>query len=207
MASVAHAGVIPIFDTGVNTLGIPLANGTVGDPHYLLISVPSGTTILRVRRSVGSSPTFPIPPWLGDDALSTWIGPSSDNSLDGPPGTYDFRTTFNLTGFAPDTARLIGQWAADNSGVILINGVATGSPSLGFAAFTNFSINSGFIAGVNTLDFIVTNGPSTDGTLVNPVGLRVEVTGTAFTPEPGSLVLFGAGFAVLCMFRRRLRVN
>jgi hypothetical protein len=50
-----------------------------------------------------------------------------------------------------------------------------GSSAAGFASFTPFTVNSGFIAGVNTLDFVVNNAPFA-GT--NPTGLRVEISGT-----------------------------
>lgn len=207
MASAAQAGTIAIFNTGVAANGTPLPDGTLGDSHYALISVPGGTTDLRVRTAVGG---FPISPWVGDTGLSAWIGPNNPNDdptsptveVDGPIGMYVYRTTFDLTGFVPGTASLLGQWSMDDLGVnIRINGVSTGNtaPDPGFMTFSTFSINSGFIAGVNTLDFIVNN----DG---GPTGLRVEVAGTATAqaPEPGSLLLLGAGFAGLCMLRRRL---
>jgi hypothetical protein len=58
-------------------------------------------------------------------------------------------------------------------------------------------INSGFINGVNTLDFIVNN----DG---GPTGLRVELSGTSsVAPEPTSLLLIGAGFVCLGLLRRK----
>jgi hypothetical protein len=197
LASAANAGSIAIFNTGVDVSGIPLPNGTLGDTHYALIAVPdiTSTTALRVLTSAEG---FPIPPWLGDNGTSAWIGPNNDTQADGPVGVFDYRTTFNLSGFAPDTAALSGQWSMDDGGLdILINGVSTGNTGPGFDVFTPFSINRGFIAGVNTLDFIVNN----EG---GPTGLRVEVAGTAQTPEPASLALFGAGFAGLCVFRRRL---
>jgi hypothetical protein len=102
----ARAGTITtLFNTGVDGSGAPLADGTVGDPHYSLISVPSGTTDLLVRTAAGG---FPIPPYIGDDALSAWIGPFNDSSLDGPVGSYDYETTFSLAGFDPATASITG---------------------------------------------------------------------------------------------------
>src|SRR5262249_46915482 len=95
-----------------------------------------------------------------------------------------------------------GLWAQDNSGVdILINGVSTGQLGGGFGGFTAFAINSGFVAGTNTIDFIVNNGGG-------PTGLRVEMTGSASPvtggiPEPASLVLMGAGLAAFALYRRR----
>jgi hypothetical protein len=199
LAGTAHAGPINIFNTGVDVLGNPLSDGTIGDPHYLLLSVPSGTTDISVRTSVGG---FPIGPWIGDDLLSAWIGPNNDSSLNGDVGNYDYRTTFDLTGFIPASAVLTGQWATDNPGVdILINGTSTGFSASGFTDWTPFSISSGFVSGVNTLDFIVNNQGG-------PTGLRTEVTGTATAvesavPEPGTLLMLGAGLGMTAFLRRR----
>jgi hypothetical protein len=174
-----------LYNTGVSDFHTVLPNGTVGDPHYSLISVPGGTTQTLVRTSAGG---FPIPPWIGDNALSAWIGPNNGSDLDGPAGDYTYRTTFDLTGLIPGTASISGQWTTDNLGIdILINGVSTGqfiSSPESFRTFTPFTIQSGFVEGVNTIDFVVRNEPF-DGR--NPTGLRVEMTGSAaIVPEPAS---------------------
>jgi hypothetical protein len=203
LAGAAYAGPIAIFNTGVNGSGTPLANGTIGDSHYTLISVPSGGTAIQVLTSAGG---FPIPPWLADDAVSAWIGPNNNEDDFGPAGSFTYRTTFTLSGFNPATASLVGKWATDDFGTnILLNGVSTGNASGGFSSWSAFTINSGFVAGVNTLDFVVSNGIA-DG----PTGLRVEVTGTADptgVPEPASFLLLGAGLAAFGIFRRRLGIS
>jgi hypothetical protein len=194
-----------LFNTGVNASGTPLPDNTIGDPHYTLTIVPGGsTTTLRVRTSASG---FPIPPYNGDDSLSAWIGPNNDSALDGPVGAYTYHTTFNLTGFNPATASISGVWSTDNEGLdILINGVSTGNsiPSAtSYTSFHSFSIGSGFLAGINTLDFVVNN----DG---GPTALRVEMTGTATplataVPEPHSLILLSLGAGGIWAYCRRRR--
>lgn len=197
-----------LYNTGVSSAHSVLSDGTVGDPHYSLISVPGGTTQTLVRSSTGG---FPIPPWLGDDGSSAWIGPNNAADLDGPAGEYVYRTTFDITGLIPETASISGVWSTDNLGIdILINGISTGqsiSNPESFRTFTSFMINGGFVEGVNTIDFVVLNQPY-DGQ--NPTGLRVEMTGTAaITPEPamglawGIAVMGMAAYSLGCCWLRR----
>jgi hypothetical protein len=204
--SAAQAGTITtLFNTGVDASGTPLADGTIGDPHYTLVGVPSGTTAIRVRTSAGG---FPIPPYLGDDAVSAWIGPNNDTQVDGDVGLFDYQTTFTLAGFNAATASITGGWSSDNNGVsILINGVDTGNAGTDFAqfdlGFAGFTINSGFHAGVNTIDFIVNNGGG-------PTALRVEMAGTASAggvPEPATWTMMIAGFGGVGALLRRRRIT
>jgi len=196
-AGSAHAAFIPLFDTGVDSSGNVLPHNTVGDPHYTLISVPGGPTQTRIITSAGG---FPIGPWLGDNSVSRWIGPNSDDDLDGPVGDYIYRTTFDLTGFNLSTVVINGQYATDNSGFIRLNGNVVGpsSPFVGYDHWTSFSLNSGFTSGINTLDFVVNNGGG-------PTGLRVEMTGTgdvlSAVPAPPAVALFAVGLVGLAGFR------
>ena len=192
----AQASTIVLFNTGVDSSGNPLANGAA-ETHYSLVSVPG--LPLQAITSVGG---FPIGPWLGDDSLSTWIGPNTTQAT-GPGGFYDYQTTFNLAGLSPTTASIFGQWSSDNEGVrILINGtdILNGnnpygtSGSYSFEHWQSFSVNSGFLAGLNTLDFIVTNGNGADDQS-GPTGLRVEMAGIASAvPEASTWAMMILGF-------------
>ncbi|MEP6537590.1 MAG: PEP-CTERM sorting domain-containing protein, partial [Bryobacteraceae bacterium] len=123
---------------------------------------------------VVNSNVFPIGPWLTNGPNSKWIAPQANEGLGNLSGDYTYRTTFNLTGFNAATAVITGRAAADNSVTIKLNGVTIGSAT-SFTAFTSFSASSGFLAGVNTLDFVVNNAVYSSA---NPTGLRVDVSGT-----------------------------
>src|SRR5262245_22218678 len=92
LGGLAQASPIAVFNTGVNAGGAVLPNGTVGDPHYTLITVPGGTTELRIGTDANGYPVGTS--WLGDNSLSRWIGPNSDAEFNGPAGIYEYRTVF-----------------------------------------------------------------------------------------------------------------
>jgi hypothetical protein len=198
----ASAGVIgSLFNTGVDGGGQALTTTTDGahgisDPHYSLISAPAGqSAVIEV---------YDYDQWIAGSLASAWITPYGfgngygDHDV-GAPGVYDYRTTFDLTGFDPATALILGQWAADNQGIdILINGTSTGQQSLlnrFYGPFTSFSITGGFVAGINTLDFLVDNSPGTPEYYNNPTGLRVEflsataAAASTAVPEPSTWVM------------------
>ena len=210
----AHASTVSLFNTGVDAVGVSRADGSSPDLHYTLTDTSNANAIATI---VGTSAGgFPIGPWLADNSSSAWIAPLIQGAgrFGGVNGaTYDYRTTFDLTGFNPATASISGQWSTDDTGIdILLNGVSTGqtTPGSSFASWTALNITSGFISGVNTLDFLVSNlaadccgYPSG----YNPAGLRVELTGTAdlATPLPATWTMMLAGLAVFgfAAFRRK----
>jgi len=199
LTPLAAAHAVPItglFNTGVDASGAPLANNAA-ELHYTLVTVPSGTsTSVRVATSANG---FPIPPWLGDNSTSAWIGPIGATDLTGGTGNYDYRTTFTLSALDAAAASIAGRWSTDNSGVdVLLNGASTGNANgaVGFASFYNFSITGGFGAGMNTLDFIVYN----EG---GPTGLRTELVGTTRVPEPASTVLLATALLAMILLARR----
>jgi hypothetical protein len=203
----AQSASISVFNTGVDGAGASRSDGASPDLHYTL---NGGSLVTEVGTQAGG---FPIGPWLGDSVTSAWIGPLSDARFAGANGaTFDYQTTFNLTGLNPATAVINGRWSTDDQGIdILINGASTGqtTPPSSYASWTSFAITGGFVSGLNTLDFLVFNLNSDccdypAGT--NPTGLRVEMTGSAdlaAVPLPATWTMMLIGFFGLGFFAVR----
>ena len=191
--SVTAAPITTLFSTGMADATTPLPDTAV-DPHYTLTQVPPGA-LFGPATYVADSSAYPLASdeWLANNSTSKWISAQADQGTfpnDPGSGDYIFHTTFDLTGFDPATAQISGQWTMDNySPDLRLNGVSTGITALepDFTVFQSFSITSGFVAGLNTLDFHVHNEPYFGN--VNPMGLRVELSGTAeLVPEPSALL-------------------
>jgi len=176
------------------------------DTNYALTVLSGDTTGLGQFGYVASG--WPSTgPWLvADTTVSQWLTPFVDTARSLDPtanGLYDWQFTFELPMFS--AASLAGRWAADNSGIVLLNGVRIGSTN-GFSSWSTFSTQEGFVAGINTLDFLVTNSAQSTG---NPTGLRVEFTSSDVTaspvPEPASMALMTAGIGLWGAMARRRR--
>lgn len=192
-ASTASANAIPIYNTGVAAGGGLAANGSV-DAHWTVVATP-GNSAPPSSAYVNDGATHPS--W-GNNPASQWISAINTPNAKGVNGQYIYQTTFNLTNLDYLTAQLSGSFAVDNCVTdILINGVSTGihNPDTTTCAdagyyktFLAFNITTGFIHGLNTLTFLVTN----TGGATNPTGLNVIISGTALpVPEPATLGLLG----------------
>jgi hypothetical protein len=197
-----------LWNTGVDAGGVALAPGQV-DPHYQLVAVPAGMPMPAIACGVGNG-------WMSEPAGSAWIGSvlASTNSL---PGVYAYELTFNLDHsdlFLNDGSdrgiSILGKWATDDTGKILLNGTDTGIARTGWGAWAaleafEISNHSLFVEGSNVLRFEVTN-LLTPAPGVDPTGLLVsDLTAWQQTvvPVPGAVVLVGLGTFVVGFIRRK----
>ncbi len=200
----ANAGAISLFNTGVDSSGVPLAGGS-NDPHWTIIS---GSGITSPAPAVVVSNQSPFGLYAqNSNSKWIWVNASGDAGINSP---YTIRETFNLTGENPNTAMISGSWGVNNTGMILLNGstpLGTGTMALlnntnnNFESFHSFTITGGFVAGVNTLDFVVTD-------LANPGALNVNsLVGTASVPEPSAMALMLVGWISVIAYRRAKAVE
>ncbi len=182
------ASPIPIFGTG-HVMGS--ANNLIGpgavDGNFTLVSCPAAEACVSNGNSGSSSGydafvtltgQYPFPLWYPNTTSAYWIGPANggnEATIDAQ-GVYDYRETFDLTGFDLSTVEIGGYFATDSSGTIKLNGATVGPSNSSPSSLTAFSLTTGFVQGINTIDFIVTNGPT--AAAENPTGLFVELSGT-----------------------------
>jgi hypothetical protein len=164
----ALAASITVHNTGVNSSNALVAPGAQA-AFWTLSAQPAGG-----GQTIGSNPFryFNIN-YFSDTATAAWVAPQASGNA-GVLGVYTYDLVIDLTGLDPASASISGTFGTDNDGSISLNSnppVAT----TGFAAFgtaTAFTINSGFVAGLNTIHLNVTNGS-------DPTAFFVEFTSAA----------------------------
>lgn len=205
----AQAATFKIFNTGVANDGSALPDNSI-DPHYTIpVSVNGPSNAFAVAAN---------PLYVSNSSTFQWIGPIPNaGNINVSPGLFTYRTTFDLTGLNPNTAVLQGNFSSDNNTVnVLINGASTGitSSSAGYTSLTPFSINSGFVNGINTLDFIVNNEDSPSGLLTEFTQATANAQATTVSvPEPSSALgtlafgILGAGYVLRCKVKKQMSTS
>jgi hypothetical protein len=162
--------------------------------------------------------------WITAGNASLLPGQFEDQDVNANIGLYTFRTTFTIPE-AFSSAQITGLWAADNIGgqvvnygvnnpdpntitnFVRLNGnvISPGQTVYGFTA-QPFTISSGFIQGVNVLEFNVSN--LIGDYAPNPVGTQIVFTSATYAvPEPrvSMLAVTGLGIVGFRHFRRRTK--
>jgi len=191
--SSAHAASITgLYNTGLGTSGLQ-------DMNYTL----SSASVTETSPTITDS-NYPVGTWLANDAVSKWITPTASQAQSLDPasnGTYTYTLTFDLTGYLAASAMFNARVAADNGVEVKLNNNSI-TNAVGFSNWATFSASSGFVAGVNTLEFVVTNYAQQSG---NPTGLRVEFTDSNVNavPEAETYAMMLGGLALLGVVARR----
>jgi hypothetical protein len=198
-------------------------------PTFYSTDTPSAWTVaVNIGGVDGQFSSFPTTGFNPAVAVLPTIRPdnyiaNNDHGTNGPyPGStwvfFDFRQTFDLTGYNPATADLKFQWAADDSGEVWaargawtpkfsLNGGSLieypGSPTATYGYSPMVDLSGGFVSGLNTIDFYVEGNSVTDG-----FALRTEsftAVSAQSVPEPATMLLLGLGLAGVAGMRKKNR--
>lgn len=202
------------LSTGLSAGGAALAEGA-SDPFWSISTIgnsyiPQSAVVLydadNATCHCGILANAPTGQWISDVAQvnNTWgIGP-----------TVFASRTFDLTGYNLSSVTLTGNFSVMDSNIgLFLNGfLIPGTtvlypPNLPWQYLTSFSTNSGFNAGINTLEFQSNSSNSIyDGVMLRDTWVNGEQSNTV--PEPASMVLFSTGLiGVYGVARRRRNAN
>lgn len=176
-----------LYSTGLTPDGQAMVDGGP-DWHYSVMPANAQAWVIQQ----------PPEHWIANSATSQWVWQTASGTPTGV--TRVFRHTFDLQQVNPQTLTITGVWATAGIGMdILINGVSTGQISSGPTAWSPFVIENGFVAGINTIDFVVYGQ-------TGMAGLRVDgLVGVVHSPGPGPSpsAIGGAGLGVMWLGSRR----
>lgn len=195
----ALAGTIAVHNTGVDSSDVLVGAGAQ-TAFWTLSAEPAGAS-----EALGSNPfRYFNGAYFADTSTAAWVSPGA-NGTAGAGGFYTYDLVIDLTGSNPATASVGGIFGTDNDGSISLNsGPAVATTC--FACFgtpTPFTINSGFVSGLNTIHVTVDNGG-------DPTAFFVEfnstiASGASGVPEPSAILLTCAGLAGLIVLHRTAR--
>lgn len=196
VCALSAAPITGLYNTGASTTG-----GV--DNYWRIVAPPERATVILQSN-------YPAT-WVSPSSTSAWVWNDNAGQPTGTgasPLTYVFRYTFTLaSNLDPSTVNITGEWATDNYGSdILVNGMSTGQSSGGYTSFTRFTLGANFWAGVNTIDFVVTDWGNIGGFRAQWDTANAELLAPvpAPVPEPSTwaLAAIGAAGILFSKFRR-----
>jgi hypothetical protein len=154
LPSFALAAAITVHNTGVDSSNVLVAPGAQAS-FWTLSAEPPGAS-----ETIGGLPfRYFNGAYFADTTTAAWVSPQASGNA-GQAGLYTYDLVIDLASFDPATASIVGTFGTDNDGAIWLNAnapVVTTGPGA-FGAPTAFTINSGFVAGLNTIHVQVNNG-------------------------------------------------
>ena len=164
--------------------------------------------------SVSNASSFPVSWPYSNLTNAQWLSPNvsaTGNALTEDPssnGNYKWTLDFNIaSNEILSSAQFAATWMTDNYGYVQLNGntiagSATPMPN-GYVTGTSFGAHSGFVYGMNTLTFVVTNIANDSG--FNPTGIDVAFTSSNINPAPlpAAALLFGSALIGGGVFARK----
>jgi hypothetical protein len=152
MPGLALAASISVHNTGVDSSNVLVAPGAQAS-FWALSAKPVGATEV-----IGSNPFRFNCCYFADTGTAAWVSPQAGGNA-GVAGIYTYDLVIDLSGLDPATASIVGTFGTDNSGAVSLNaGAPVAITGVGdFGAPTPFTINSGFVAGLNTIHLQVNN--------------------------------------------------
>ena len=190
---------IVVHNTGVDASDALVAPGAQA-AFWTLLTAPAGAT-----ETTGSATfRFRHPFYAPDTSTSAWVSMNANGDAS-VVGFYVYQLLVDLTGLDPSTAMITGQFGTDNAGFIRVNG-GPNEATLGsgdFGTLTSFTLDSGFISGINSIQVGVNNEGNPTAFHVQFASATADAVGGAALPEPGSLLLLGFSLASLAFVRRK----
>ena len=173
--SLSAAPITGLFNTGESTTGS-------ADNYWTIVSPPGAGQVV--------SPVSVPAPWLPNTADSSWEWSTTTAQPVGSPSSplvYTFRHQFLLdSSFNSSTVLISGRWSTDNTGTgIRVNGNNFAQTSPGFTAWSGFSLNSGFVSGLNVVEFVVEDTGAFGGFRVEWLTAEADLNAVP-APEPGT---------------------
>jgi hypothetical protein len=190
-ATPAFAAPIVLYNTGVDGSGTPLANGAI-DTHYSTDAKTPGS------------------PFVYSNSAYVNVSDAKFIAIQADGGYTKSTNIFAQSFFLSDitSAMVSGFFATDNSGSVSLNGIS-GATSGSYTSLTPFSFTSGFVVGLNTLNFTLQDSGPPSAILVS--GITGSAGGVGAVPEPatwGMMILgFGAVGGVLRRRRNKVAVR
>ncbi len=193
--------IVGLYSTGINAAG----------------GVDQSWSLTGGTAYVTQEGQFPVPTdWPANDLASRWISPQSSyvgggGGLLSDPlnASFTYTLSFDLTGFNPESAWFSYKLAADDTiSAVMLNGIPIAGvtlPSNGpFEFGPVYTVDAGFLAGVNSISVTVQNSNVGYG---NPSGFRAEIIGSNVDPEPipepATYALVGLALVALPLLRRK----